>query len=937
LNQPKPSLLIFRWVAIATATGAFLALIADVLNGTDTFRVTSLALAAATAVVVGYLAYASRNYERHMREASEIAERNNAERSELQLELQRRNQLEQQLRQAKQDAESAVMAKGEFLATMSHEIRTPLNGIIPMLDLLMSNRLAVDQAEMVHTAYLSAQQMLRIVDDILDYSKLEASKLQLESTTFNLRETLESVIQLMERPAQGKGLRLSLQIDPSVRLPVRGDSVRLRQVLTNLISNAVKFTERGSVSLNVRRIGETSAQHQLRFEVRDTGIGIPLAAQERLFQAFSQADASTTRLYGGTGLGLAISKRIVDLMGGRIGVESEAGQGALFWFEVPMLKVQGDIIAHKPVENAGGRVLLLTGDQRLRLRLSMLLPNWGLRITTVETTQEALERLRSAASQGGEWAYTAVIADLASVRSTAVALQRNLERQNTYGQVQLIGLLGDEPAPEELLMSATLLQRQSPDADLRAALLGTIDTAPQPTVGEFAVETPLGESPGQSLDGLAAVPAAAASTPPPPAEPEPARPMRVLLVEDNPVNLMVGQRLLSVLGTHCDSATNGEAALLRMSASRYDLVLMDCQMPVMDGYTATRRWREHEAATGGRRLPIVAMTANAMAGDRQKCLDAGMDDYLAKPVTRGELERCLFHWQQISAQHAAEHPPEHPPEHPAAPDSVPGPEPEPAPAPAVAIAMAVPPAPASAPAPAPVSIQPAAPVAAPLQPPSPPAPQPAAPPAQPPPAPRPAPPMPPAVTPTSAAAPPSAPAAPVFVPPPAAPVASHPPAAASSPDATLQAAATRSHLPANPFVNTSPPPAKPAATAPATPVEPPAPVLDASVLDELRSILGGEVDRLIEVFLDDTPTIIAALETAAAGPDMEGLRNAAHTLKSSSANLGAMSLSNAAKRVELGARMGTLERPAVAVAMIANEFARARAALRASMSQASTG
>jgi signal transduction histidine kinase/CheY-like chemotaxis protein len=941
LNEPKPSLLVFRWMAIATATGALLALISDVLNGTDTFRVTSLALAAATAAIVGYLAYASRNYERHMREASEIAERNDAERSELQLELQRRNQLEHQLRQAKQDAESAVMAKGEFLATMSHEIRTPLNGIIPMLDLLMSNRLAVDQAEMVQTAYLSAQQMLRIVDDILDYSKLEASKLQLESTTFNLRETLESVIQLMERPAQGKGLRLTLQIDPSVRLPVRGDSVRLRQILTNLISNAVKFTERGSVTLNVRKIGETSAQHQLRFEVRDTGIGIPLAAQERLFQAFSQADASTTRLYGGTGLGLAISKRIVDLMGGRIGVESEAGQGALFWFEVPMLKVQGDITAHKPVESTGGRVLLLTGDQRLRLRLSMLLPNWGLRITTVETTQEALERLRSAANQGAGWAYTAVIADLASVRSTAVALQRNLERQNTYGQVQLVGLLGDEPAPEELLMSATLLQRHSPDADLRAALLGTIDTTPQPMVGEFALEdahTVAAAPAVAAMSGTAATPAATDAATTPPAEPEPAKPMRVLLVEDNPVNLMVGQRLLSVLGTHCDSATNGEAALLRMSASRYDLVLMDCQMPVMDGYTATRRWREHEAATGSRRLPIVAMTANAMAGDRQKCLDAGMDDYLAKPVTRGELERCLFHWHQISAQH---HPAEAAPAEAVAPAPAPAPAPPPvatSPAPATASAPAPAPAPVAAPAPMPAPT----PAPQPIPEPAPaPAPAPVAPtPARPPQAvPAAAPPIsPPAIA--VAGTPPTPPAAPaVRIAPPApapAPVAP-PPAPASSPDATLQAAANRSHISANPFVNTTPPSAKPAPAPAAAHAEPPAPVLDMSVLDELRSILGGEVERLVEVFLDDTPTIIAALEIAAAGPDMDGLRNAAHTLKSSSANLGAMSLSNAAKRVELGARMGTLERPAVAVAMISNEFARARQALRANMSQASTG
>ncbi len=829
LNEPKPSLLTVRWLALATATGATLALLLDFAAIAGPWRMIALALAAITAGIAGFLAYASRHYEQHMGEAAEIAARSDAERSELQHELQRRNQLEQQLRQAKQDAESAVMAKGEFLATMSHEIRTPLNGIVPMLDLLMHNKLPADQAEMVHTAFLSSQQMLRIVDDILDYSKLEASKLQLESTTFNLRETLESVIQLMERPAQSKGLRLNLQIDPSVRLPVRGDPVRLRQVLSNLISNAVKFTERGSIAMNVRRIGETSAQHQLRFEVRDTGIGIPVAAQDRLFQAFSQADASTTRLYGGTGLGLAISKRIIDLMGGRIGVESEAGQGSTFWFEIPMLKVQGDITATKSAEPSTGRVLLLTGDQRLRLRLSMLLPNWGLRITSVETTQEALERIRSAVSQGPTWAYTTVIADLASVRSTAVALLRNLERQSTYGQVRLICLQGEEPVPEELVQATTLLQRQAPDADLRASLLGTAEHTAEPSVQDFSSYPHANDAPADADD--------TGPAPAPAAETEPTRPMRVLLVEDNPVNLMVGQRLLSVLGTHCDSATNGEAALLRMSASRYDMVLMDCQMPVMDGYTATRRWREHEAASGGRRLPIVAMTANAMAGDRQKCLDAGMDDYLPKPVTRGELERCLLHWYQISSQQAPVHA-------------------EPAvPAPAAAGIPTPPPA---------------------------------------------SPPIPPEATPA----------------------------------ATLEAAANHPAIAANPFVNpTAPPKPTPPPEAAAAKAEPPPPVLDPAVLEELRSILGTEVDRLIEVFLDDTPRLVSALEAAAAGPDYEMLRNASHTLKSSSANLGAMSLSNAAKKLELATRTQTLERPAVAVALIANEFARARQALRANMSQ----
>ncbi|TXH64827.1 MAG: sensor histidine kinase [Lysobacteraceae bacterium] len=787
------------------------------------WRTLALVAAVLTAAAVSALIYSTRNYENNMREAADLARQRESERSELQRELERHNQLEQQLRQAKQDAESAVMAKGEFLATMSHEIRTPLNGIVPMLDLLMHNKLPPDQAEMVHTAYLSSQQMLRIVDDILDYSKLEASKLQLESTTFNLRETMEAVIQLMERPAQSKGLRLNLQIDSTVRLPVRGDPVRLRQVLSNLISNAVKFTERGSISVGIRRIGETSAQHQLRFEVRDTGIGIPLAAQERLFQAFSQADASTTRLYGGTGLGLAISKRIIDLMGGRIGVESEPGQGALFWFEIPLLKVQGDIAAPKLVEATGGRVLLLTGDQRLRLRLSMLLPNWGLRITTVETTQEALERLRAAAVQGPPWAYSTVIADLSGMRNTAVALQRNLERQNVYGQIRLVALQGDEPVPEELGQSASLLSRQAPDADLRSMLLGNLaQTKPStPSLSE-SIPVPAADAsiraPAESIES--GTPSQAD------AEPAPARVLRVLLVEDNPVNLMVGQRLLSVLGTHCDTATNGEAALLRISASRYDLVLMDCQMPVMDGYTATRRWREHEAASGSnRRLPIVAMTANAMAGDRQKCLDAGMDDYLAKPVTRSELERCLFHWQQVAAHHPS-HTAEALPENQdrLATDR---------PMAAQAIGAAT----------------------------------------------------------------------------------SDTTGAINRPPAAIATQAARASAP---------------------PSEPAIPTLDQSVLDELRGMLGREVDRLIEVFLDDSPRLIAALESAALGPDLEMLRNAAHTLKSSSANLGAMALSNAAKRVELGARAKSLERPAVAVALIANEFARARQALRANMAQSAS-
>ena len=785
--------LMARWLALGTASGAALALALGLIGLDGPWLSTALLLLLmALLAIVAVLVLVHRR-EAQLSAIAARAQRGQAEVDALQQEIHRHHELEQQLTLAKQAAESAVLAKGEFLATMSHEIRTPLNGIVPMLDLLMHARLPSDQHELVRTAYSSSQQLLRIVDDILDYSKLEANRLELETTSFNLREMLESVLQLMERPADAKGLRLHLHIDPSVRLPVRGDPVRLRQVLTNLIGNAVKFTERGSISLSVRRIGENAAQHFLRFEVRDTGIGIPPAAQARLFQAFSQADASTTRIYGGTGLGLAICKRIVDLMGGRITVQSEPERGAVFSFEIPLLKVRGDMPAQE-ADISGARLLLLTGDARLRGRLSMLLPNWGLRVTAVETTQEALDRLRAAATQGAPWTYGVVLADLAGMRNTALSLHRNVSRSSMYGNVRLVYLCGDDEVPAELRQGATVLARQTPDAELRVALTRTSPPA-------------TGEAPA---------PAVGATTD------ERALQARVLLVEDNPVNLLVAQRLLGVLGLDCDTATNGEAALMRMRDGYYDLVLMDCQMPVLDGYGATRRWREIEGAQGGTdRLPIVAMTANAMAGDRQRCLDAGMDDYLAKPVTRGQLEGCLRRWLSSGTARAGKR------------------------ASTIEDGMSTPSTDQMA----------TAALAATL-------------------------------TPPVAVADPS------------------PPLAAHREQASTMAGD---------------------------------PVLDAEILAELHAVIGAEVARIVQVFLADTPRLLEQLELAALAPDYAALREAAHSLKSSSANLGAMALSAAAKRVELGARIGSLDRPAVAVAMIADEFALAREALQAHVAVVAAG
>ena len=744
------NLLTARWLALGAAAGVALSLALAQGGIQGPWQGTALVLALLALFATTTMALAAGRHEARLREESERSRRGEAEVSALQQEINRHTQLESELTKAKQAAEAAVMAKGEFLATMSHEIRTPLNGIVPMLDLLMHSRMPPDQMELVRTAFTSSHQMLRIVDDILDYSKLEADKLELETTGFNLREVLESIITLMQRPAEAKGLRLLLNIEQGVRLPVRGDPVRLRQVVSNLISNAVKFTERGSVTLNVKRLRESAAQHQLRFEVRDTGIGIGQDAQQRLFQAFSQADASTTRLYGGTGLGLAICQRIVTLMGGSIGVESEPGQGSTFWFEIPLLKVQGDMPARE-ADLTGARVLLVTADGRLRQRLAMLLPNWGMRLTTAENTHDALERLRQANAQGEPWTYSVVLGDLGTIHGTALSLARNLERTALYGKVRLLYLRGDDTTPVDLPAGAQAVSRGTPDADLRAALSG--------------------EDLGNNIPLAARHTSSAGSDMTQQATP------RLLLVEDNPVNLMVAQRLLQVIGMDCETAGNGQVALEKLQATNYDMVLMDCQMPVLDGYAATRRWREHEQASGApQRLPIIAMTANAMAGDRQKCLDAGMDDYLAKPVTRGELERCINRWRGVR--------------------------------------MPVAPAPA---------------------------------------------------------------------------------------------------------------PAKPAEQA-AQPA-----VLNAAVLDDLRDVLGGEVDRIIALYLEDAPRLIAQLERAVVGNDPIALRVAAHTLKSSSANVGATTLSEAARDLEHGARDGTLAKPEALVARIVGEFARVRTALQAKL------
>ncbi len=725
----------------------------------------AIAAGAAVVAVVASLACVQhwRDTQQRLQQLQRRGDALARERDQLQHAVQQQDALEQELLQAKQAAEAAALAKGEFLATMSHEIRTPLNGILPMLDLIAGGQLGSDQRQMLQTATVSSQQLLRIVDDILDYSRLEAKGLDLEITTFNLRELLEGLVQLMQRSADPKALVLSLELDPAVRLSVRGDPVRLRQVLGNLLVNAIKFTERGQIRLRVQRQGETSAQHQLRFEVVDSGIGIDAALQSRLFQSFSQADASTTRIYGGTGLGLAICKRIIDLMHGRIGVNSTPGHGATFWFEIPLLKVIGDLPA---AGNGSARALLVSTDAVLAARLERVLDHHDVRLHVVDSASAALDVLRAPQRPGIEPALAWVIADTDALRHGATALHRAVLRDGRDPLPRLLWLQGKQPLAPLLLSDALQLPREAADSDLHALLRPSAPPArPAPLLAEVDASSSAAASPQLGL--------------------------RVLLVEDNSVNLAVALRLLQVLGCEVVTANDGQQALHCLDRQHFDLVLMDCQMPVLDGYQATRRWRAHEAQAGAERLPVVAMTANAMAGDRERCLQAGMDDYLSKPVNRASLQACLQRWQGQ--------------------------------------------------APSPRS---------PLQ-------------------------------------------------------------ALREPE-PAEIASSLAALGLAGFTDNG---------------EEPLPVLDSSVLDELLEVIGAQTAHIIGVFLDDTPALIQQLQDASVAADLDQLRAIAHSLKSASANVGAIALSAAARRIEHDARAGTLERPAVAVALLIAEFARARIAL----------